>query len=136
MAGLASPGPIASALWTDAELEAGVCLDAIVTICDASNILHQLTEEREEGAVNEAQDQIAYADIILCNKAKLAPSSKDLQCNIAYRRMYICFVYKSCRFISVIMNLLAPDLLAACGKYIFAASEPLEHICTAGTFLL
>ena len=66
--GLASPGPIASALWTDAELEAGVCLDAILTICDASNIVRQLTEEREEGAVNEAQEQIAYADIILCNK--------------------------------------------------------------------
>ena len=46
-----------------------MCLNAIVTICDASNILRQLTEEREEGAVNEAQDQIAYADIILCNKA-------------------------------------------------------------------
>ena len=69
--GLASPGPIASALWTDAELEAGVCLDAILTICDASNIVRQLTEEREEGAVNEAQEQIAYADIILCNKVYL-----------------------------------------------------------------
>lgn len=69
--GLASPGPIASALWTDTELEAGVCLDAIVTICDASNILRQLTEEREEGAVNEAEEQIAYADIILCNKVHI-----------------------------------------------------------------
>ena len=45
-----------------------MCLDAILTICDASNIVRQLTEEREEGAVNEAQEQIAYADIILCNK--------------------------------------------------------------------
>ena len=71
LTGLASPGPIASALWTDAELEAGVCLDAILTICDASNIVRQLTEEREEGAVNEAQEQIAYADIILCNKVIL-----------------------------------------------------------------
>ena len=30
--GLADPGPVATALWTDAELESGVCLDAIVTV--------------------------------------------------------------------------------------------------------
>ena len=71
-AGMASPGPIASALWTDAELEADVCLDAILTICDASNIQRQLTDEREPGAMNEAQEQIAYADIILCNKVLYA----------------------------------------------------------------
>lgn len=66
--GLASPGPIASALWTDPELEADVCLDAILTVCDATNIRRQLADEREDGAINEAQEQIAYADIILCNK--------------------------------------------------------------------
>jgi G3E family GTPase len=66
--GLASPGPIASALWTDPELEADVCLDAILTVCDATNIQRQLADEREDGAINEAQEQIAYADIILCNK--------------------------------------------------------------------
>ena len=32
MPGLANPGPVAAALWTDAELESGVCLDAIVTV--------------------------------------------------------------------------------------------------------
>lgn len=31
-AGLANPGPVATALWTDAELEAGVTLDGIVTV--------------------------------------------------------------------------------------------------------
>lgn len=66
--GLASPGPIAGALWTDAELESAVCLDAIVTIVDATNILRQLASHREEGEINEAQEQVAFADIILCNK--------------------------------------------------------------------
>ena len=68
LVGLASPGPIAAALWTDAELESSVCLDAIVTVVDASNIHRQLAEEREAGAINEAQEQVAYADVILCNK--------------------------------------------------------------------
>jgi hypothetical protein len=31
-AGLANPGPVATALWTDTELEAGVTLDGIVTV--------------------------------------------------------------------------------------------------------
>jgi G3E family GTPase len=29
--GLANPGPVASALWTDEELEAGVCLSRMVS---------------------------------------------------------------------------------------------------------
>lgn len=65
---MASPGPIASALWTDVELEADVCLDAILTVCDVCNIQRQLNDVREEGAIIEAEEQIAYADIILCNK--------------------------------------------------------------------
>ena len=70
LAGLADPGPVAAALWTDAELGSAVCLDSIVTVVDARNICRQLTEKRPEGAVNEAQQQIAYADVILLNKVK------------------------------------------------------------------
>ncbi|KAK9868209.1 hypothetical protein WJX84_007948 [Apatococcus fuscideae] len=69
--GLADPGPVAAALWTDAELGSSVCLDSIVTVVDARNIRGQLAEPREDGAVNEAQQQIAYADIILLNKTDL-----------------------------------------------------------------
>lgn len=36
--GLANPGPVATALWTDTELESSICLDAIVTVVDAKNI--------------------------------------------------------------------------------------------------
>ena len=45
-----------------------MCLDAVVTVVDAVNIGSQLTSPREEGAINEAQLQVAYADIILLNK--------------------------------------------------------------------
>lgn len=68
-AGLADPGPVAAALWTDDELEAAVHLDAIVTVVDAKNIQRQLQEQHSTpDAVNEAQKQIAYADSVLLNK--------------------------------------------------------------------
>lgn len=66
--GLANPGPIAAALWTDEELEAGVQLDSIITVVDGININRQLREPRTDGAVNEAQVQVAYADLVLLNK--------------------------------------------------------------------
>mmetsp|Transcript_3340 Transcript_3340/g.8417 ORF Transcript_3340/g.8417 Transcript_3340/m.8417 type:complete len:549 (+) Transcript_3340:1-1647(+) len=69
--GLANPGPVATALWTDPELEAGVCLDAIVTVVDGHNIQRQLEAEKTDGAVNEAQQQIAYADVVMMNKMDL-----------------------------------------------------------------
>ena len=36
--GLADPGPVAAALWTDEEVEAGVQLDSIITVVDGINI--------------------------------------------------------------------------------------------------
>lgn len=66
--GLANPGPIAAALWTDEEVEARVHLDSVVTVVDALNINRQLHEPRASGAINEAQLQIAYADLVVLNK--------------------------------------------------------------------
>jgi G3E family GTPase len=67
-AGLADPGPVAAALWTDVELQSSVCLDSIVTVVDAHNLLRQLGEPRPAGAVNEAEQQVAFADVIMLNK--------------------------------------------------------------------
>ncbi len=66
--GLADPGPVVGALWTDAELEAGVALDGVVVVADARNLGRQLAAAREPGAVNEAARQLAYADVVLLNK--------------------------------------------------------------------
>lgn len=71
LAGLADPGPVAAALWTDDELEAAVHLDAILTVVDAKNIQRQLQEQRSGDAANEAQKQIAYADTVLLNKVMI-----------------------------------------------------------------
>ena len=64
--GLMDPGAVAAALWTDREVQAGsICLDAIVTVVDAKNILSRLDDDQS------AQRQIAYADILLLNKIDL-----------------------------------------------------------------
>lgn len=84
IAGLANPGPVASALWTDPELEAGVALDGIVTVADARNLRRQLAAPPavhsgggdgggESGnGTNEAQQQLAYSDVVLLNKVCLS----------------------------------------------------------------
>jgi len=75
LAGLANPGPIIAELWTDEELEAAVTLDGVVTLVDGRNIMRQLAEQRPAGQPNEAQLQVALADIILLNKVR-HPSAK------------------------------------------------------------
>ena len=70
--GLANPGPVASALWTDEEIESSLCLDAIVTVVDSAHISKHINTPNEEiGEANEAQRQIAFADVILMNKIDL-----------------------------------------------------------------
>lgn len=70
---------MAAALWTDPELEAGVTLYGVVTVVDARNIRRQLAAPpaaaaaAAAGTTNEAQQQIAYADVILLNKVPIGP---------------------------------------------------------------
>jgi G3E family GTPase len=80
--GLANPGPIATALWTDAELESRVSLDGVVTVVDAVNIDRQLHEPRTRGAVNEAQVQVAYADIVILNKVGVVTGAGAGACGV------------------------------------------------------
>lgn len=127
--GLANPGPVAAALWTDEQLESrwgralggniiaghglqvlpsrgylsmqpfhhhwsarpvhaptrrfqplpscpctklprSICLDCIVTVVDARHIRRQLADPRPDGGVNEAQQQVAFADVVLLNKVR------------------------------------------------------------------
>ena len=63
--GLADPGPVAQTFFTDDEVKARTRLDAIVTVVDAKHFLGQL----EQG--DEAQEQVAFADVILLNKTDL-----------------------------------------------------------------
>lgn len=88
--GLADPGPVASCLWVDDELESQLKLDGIVTVVDAKHIgrhlrrrqqcqqAGQAQEEGEEYHREEAYRQICVADRLLINKTDLVSSEEEV----------------------------------------------------------
>ncbi|NJM65251.1 MAG: GTP-binding protein [Acaryochloris sp. RU_4_1] len=62
--GLADPAPVIQTFFVDEDMQAQLNLDAVVTVVDAKRI-HQHWE------ADEAQEQIAFADVILLNKTDL-----------------------------------------------------------------
>ena len=63
--GLADPAPVASTFFVAEEISAETRLDSFVTLADAVNLEQNLEQSHE------AQEQIAFADIILLNKTDL-----------------------------------------------------------------
>ncbi len=79
--GMADPGPVAQTFFVDEELGAQVRLDAIVTMVDSKHIYNHLGNSRE------AQEQIAFADVIILNKTDLAESGQVSELKDRIRRM-------------------------------------------------
>jgi G3E family GTPase len=63
--GLADPAPVAQTFFVDQDVADRTRLDAIVTVADAVHLDGQL------GMHHEAEEQIAFADIVLLNKTDL-----------------------------------------------------------------
>ncbi len=62
--GLADPAPVIQTFFVDEDLQNQMSLDAVVTVVDAKHIW-------EHWESSEAQEQIAFADVILLNKTDL-----------------------------------------------------------------
>ncbi|XP_042051856.1 COBW domain-containing protein 1-like [Salvia splendens] len=69
--GLANPAPIIQTFYAEDQLFNDVKLDGVVTLVDAKHAGFHLNEVKPEGVVNEAIEQIAYADRIIVNKTDL-----------------------------------------------------------------
>lgn len=68
--GLADPAPVIQTFFVDEDMREKLELDAVVTVVDAKHIL-------QHWDADEAQEQIAFADVILLNKTDLV-SEADL----------------------------------------------------------
>jgi G3E family GTPase len=63
--GLADPAPVAQTFFVDEDVKRATKLDAIVTVVDAKHLTARLADS------SEAQEQIAFADIVVLNKMDL-----------------------------------------------------------------
>ena len=63
--GLADPAPVAQTFFVDQDVADRTKLDAIVTVADAVHLSSQLVDHHE------AEEQIAFADVVLLNKVEL-----------------------------------------------------------------
>ena len=68
--GLADPAPVAQTFFVDQDVADQTKLDAIVTVADAVHLSTQLGEHHE------AEEQIAFADVVLLNKIDLVDQSQ------------------------------------------------------------
>ncbi|KAI3897704.1 hypothetical protein MKX03_005536, partial [Papaver bracteatum] len=69
--GLANPSPIIQTFYAEDQVFDNVKLDGVVTLVDAKHAAFHLDEVKPKGVVNEAVEQIAYADRIILNKTDL-----------------------------------------------------------------
>lgn len=70
--GLADPAPVAQTFFMDDDVRAKTRLDAVVTMADAKHLQARLKDSPE------AEDQIAFGDVILLNKTDLV-SAEELE---------------------------------------------------------
>ncbi len=87
--GLADPAPVIQTFFVDEDVSAKTKLDAVVTVVDAKHISQHWDAE-------EAQEQIAFADIILLNKTDLVSESELLELEQRIKSMNLmCKVYRT-----------------------------------------
>jgi len=67
--GLADPAPVIQTFFVDEDMREQLLLDAVVTVVDAKHIW-------QHWDADEAQEQIAFADVILINKTDLISSEQ------------------------------------------------------------
>ncbi|GLC53461.1 hypothetical protein PLESTB_000752400 [Pleodorina starrii] len=76
--GLANPAPVIQTFFVDENIKDACVLDAVLTVVDSKHVTQHLNEVKPDGVVNEAVQQVAFADKILLNKTDLV-SAEELE---------------------------------------------------------
>lgn len=76
--GLANPAPIIQTFYLEPELLDTLRLDGVVTLVDAKYAAMHLDEVKPSGMVNEALEQVAFADRLIINKTDLVGEAELL----------------------------------------------------------
>lgn len=79
--GLADPAPVAQTFFVDDDVQSKTRLDAIVTVVDAKHLLGEIDN------AHEAQEQLAFADIVLLNKIDLVSDEERAEVEKRIRRI-------------------------------------------------
>ena len=79
--GLADPGPVAQTFFADPDIASRASLDSIVTVVDAKHLPLRLKDAKE------AEEQIAFADIVVLNKTDLVTPEELAAVEAAIRRI-------------------------------------------------
>ncbi|WP_454560230.1 CobW family GTP-binding protein [Parapedomonas caeni] len=79
--GLADPAPVAQTFFVDEDVRAKARLDAVVTVVDAKHLPLRLADSKE------AEEQIAFADVVIVNKTDLVSPAELAAVEAAIRRI-------------------------------------------------
>jgi G3E family GTPase len=79
--GLADPAPVAQTFFVDEDVRARTKLDAIVTVADAKHLLGEID------TAPEAQEQLAFADLVVLNKTDLVTAEELVEVETRIRRI-------------------------------------------------
>lgn len=131
--GMADPVPIIRTFMSSPQITQELRLDAVVAVTDAKHLPGRLDDTIEEGKVNEAYQQVAFADKIILNKLDLVTPDQAIYVKDRIREVNkfakILPAVKGRVKMSELCNIRAHDMMNFANVDLEkeAAEEPAEH---------